>query len=134
MLDEDVAEATLKAAELKSPLVIAEVRLEERDFRQLAVKSGQVSSVSSLEDSGMNVRIVLPTGIGFASSNAISKAEGARLVKVAFRLAKNAGRRTRISLSSEPAVKTEWVVRQKRPLADVGVDEKLSYIRAWIPP
>jgi TldD protein len=129
MLDEDVAEATLKAAESHAPLVLAEVRLEERNLRQVAVKSAQVSSVTSLADSGMNVRIVLPTGIGFASSNEVSKAEGSRLVKLAFKQAKNGGRKAPVRLSTEPAVKTEWVVRQKRPLADVDIDEKLSYIK-----
>jgi TldD protein len=130
MIDEDVAEATLKAAESLSPLVLAEVRLEDRNHRQLAVKSAQVSSVTSFADSGMNVRIVLPSGIGFASGNVVSKAEGARLVKLAAKLARNAGKKRKVSLSPEPAVKTEWVVRQKRPLADVGVEEKLEFIKS----
>lgn len=129
MLDEDVAEATLKVAGQSSDRAFAEVRLEERRVRQLAVKTAEVSSVMSFQDSGMNVRMVLPTGIGFASSNAISKSEGARLVKAALRLAKNVGSKTSVSLSSEPSVKTEWAVRERTRLADVGVEEKLAYLK-----
>jgi TldD protein len=128
MLDEDVAEATLKAAESKVSFLLAEIRLEERNMRQLAVKSAQVSNVSSLRDSGMNVRIVLESGIGFASSNRVSKAEGKKLVEQAIRLAKSAKRKTPVSLSSEPVTKTSWEVRQKTPLVDVSVEEKLAFL------
>src|SRR4030066_1055371 len=90
MLEEDIALSTLKAAESGETLLLAEVRLEERSTRQLAGKRGQVNSSISTQDAGMNVRIVLPTGIGFASANGISRALGKSLVGKAFRRAKGA--------------------------------------------
>jgi len=72
---------------------------------------------------------VLPTGIGFASSNRISKQEGARLVQQAYKLAKNARVKTPIALSQESSVKTRWTVSQKKKLADLSVEDKLSFIR-----
>jgi TldD protein len=129
MLDEDVAEATLSAVESKATVLLAEVRLEERNIRGLDVKSSQVSSLSSLEDSGMNVRIVLPSGIGFASSNLVSRAEGARLAKQALRLAKGGRRKLPAAMSSEQPVRTTWSVSQRRNLIDVTTEDKLAFLR-----
>jgi len=129
MLEEEVALSTLKVAESMGKLLLAEVRLEERNSRQLAVKMGQVDSSSATQDTGMNVRIVLPTGIGFASANSISKADGKRLVEKAFRQAKNAKRRSAIALSAEPAVQTSWEVRERKPLADLSAEDKVDLIR-----
>ena len=129
MIDEDLAQAILDVASRSTPL-LAEVRLEDRIARSTAVRAGQVNSVSSSSDAGMNVRIVLPSGIGFASSNVVSKAEGSRLVKAALSQAKKGKRKYPIALSSESAVRTGWEVRQHKPLAGVSVDEKLEYLRS----
>jgi TldD protein len=129
MLDEDVAEATLAAIGSKATVLLAEVRLEERNMRGLAVKSSQVSGLNSLKDSGMNVRVVLPSGIGFASSNRVSKAEGARLAMQALKLAKGGKRKSPITMSSEQPVRTTWAVSQKRGLIDVTTEDKLAYLR-----
>lgn len=129
MIDEDIALATLREAESKQGVLLAEVRLEKRDHRHMAVKEGQVSSVISAHDSGMNVRVVMPSGTGFASANEVSKAEGLRLLQKAFRQAKGGRRRAEVSLSPEPSVKTTWEVHQKRPLVDVSTDEKLSFLQ-----
>lgn len=129
MIDEGLAESVLGIAQEKPDVSLAEVRLEEIGSRQLAVKSSEINSVTTLNDAGMNVRIVLPTGIGFASSNRISKQEGARLVQQAYKLAKNARVKTPIALSQESSVKTRWTVSQKKKLADLSVEDKLSFIR-----
>ena len=129
MIDEDAADAALKAVDSNTMVLLAEVRLEERNVRSLSVKSSEVSSVNSLRDSGMNVRIVLPSGIGFASSNRISKAEGARLAHLALKLAKSGRRASPIALSEEHAAQTSWEVPQKRRLVDLSTEEKLGYLR-----
>jgi TldD protein len=129
MIDEDIALATLREAESKQGILLAEVRLEERNHRHMAVKEGQVSSVIFAHDRGMNVRVVMPSGTGFASANELSRAEGLRLLQKAFRQAKGGRRRAEVSLSSEPAVKTTWEVHQKRPLVDVTTDEKLGVLQ-----
>jgi len=98
-------------------------------MRDLAIKSGDVNSLMSSVDSGMNVRIVLSSGIGFASSNRMSKAEGIHLVQSAYRQAKGCGWKSPVSLSSEPVVKTSWEVQQKRALADVSTEDRLRFLR-----
>ena len=130
MIDEDVASQALKAVESKDGILLAEVRQEHRIMRDLAIKSGDVSSRMSSEDSGMNVRIVLSTGIGFASSNHMSKAEGVRLVQAAYRQARSSRRRRPVSLSAEPTVRTSWEVPQKRSLADVSTEDRLRFLRS----
>lgn len=129
MIDEDIALRTLGEAESKGSMLLAEVRLERRDMRQLTVKEGQVSSIITSRDAGMNVRIALPSGVGFASSNRMSKSEGSKLVQAAYRQAKNGKRKTPVMLSPEPVVKTSWEVYQKRKTADMSIDDKLAYMR-----
>lgn len=110
--------------------MLAEVRLEDRIARSTALRAGQVNSISSSSDAGMNVRIVLASGIGFASSNVISREEGSRLVKDALGQAKKGMRKYPIALSSESTVRTSWEVRQHKPLSGVPVDEKLEYLQS----
>jgi TldD protein len=129
MIDEDLAHAILDIASRSGPL-LAEVRLEDRIWRSIAIRAGHVNSVSSSKDAGMNVRIVLPSGIGFASSNVVSKAEGSKLVKDALSQAKKGKRKSPVALSTESAVRTSWEVRQHKPLADVTVDEKLEHLQS----
>jgi len=128
MIDEDLAHAILDIASRSTP-VLAEVRLADRNSRSIAIRAGQVSSVSSSADAGMNVRIALPSGIGFASSNVVSKFEGSKLVKDALSQARKGRRKSPVTLSAEPAVRTSWEVRQHKSLADVSVDEKLEHLQ-----
>jgi TldD protein len=129
MVDEDLAQTLLGEASKGSP-VLAEVRLESRKNRQIAMKSGQVSSIMTSQDAGVNVRIVLPTGIGFASSNVVSKAEGLRLVQHALKQARSARTNSPISMSPEPPIRTSWEVRQRTPLEDITTEEKLDFLKS----
>lgn len=128
MLDEDLAQSLIDVASKHRPL-LAEVRLEERQIRQVAVRAGEVSSVNSSRDAGMNVRIVLPSGIGFAASNVLSRTEGLRLVKRALSQAKCAGRRSPVTLSEETPVRTRWDVAERVKLRDVSVEDKVARLR-----
>jgi len=129
MIDEDLANSVLGLAQEKPNVTLAEVRIEETKSRQLAVKSSQVNSVTSLDDAGMNIRIVMPSGIGFAAGNRVSKQEGARLVQQAYKLAKNAKVKTPISFSAEHSVRTSWEVSQRKKLSDTSVEDKLAFLR-----
>jgi TldD protein len=130
MIDEDIAEYVLDAALSKESLLLAEVRVERIDTSNATVKAGEVSSVMSNKDAGMYVRVVLPTGIGFASSNRISKPEGIELARRALKIAKNPGRKTLVVLSKEATVKTSWEVKQKKPLADVSIEDRVEFLRS----
>ncbi|MGQ9588087.1 MAG: TldD/PmbA family protein [Thermoplasmata archaeon] len=129
MIDEDIALKVLDAAQEKAHVLLAEVRLEERESRELAVRAGQVSNLTRLGDAGMNVRLVLPSGIGFASCNGISRQDGLRLVQNAYRQARSGRRKNPVSVSAESPVRTSWAVRENRRLADVSPEEKLAFLR-----
>ena len=129
MIDEDVALDVLDAAQKKASVLLAEVRLEERDSRELAVRAGQVSNLTRFSDAGMNVRIVLPSGIGFASCDGISRQNGLKLVQNAFKQARGGRRKNPVSISPESPVRTNWVVKESRRLADVSPEEKLAFLR-----
>jgi TldD protein len=130
MIDEDVAEHAVDLAMAKGPLVLAEVRLETSSHRNMTIKTGEVHSVSASSDAGMNVRIVLRDGIGFASANSISKSTGKELVRRAFTLAKAGKRKHRVKLSKEKPVTSVWKVPQKRALSDVSNDDRMSYLKS----
>ncbi len=130
MIDEDVAEYTLDRAAGKDSPVLTEVKLESTRKSQISIKSGEVHSVSSSTDSGMYVRVVMKTGIGFASANRISKQTGADLARRAVRLAKAGKRKERVRLSSEKASVADWSVSQRQKLADVSNDDRLSYLKS----
>jgi len=129
MIDEDVAEYTLDKATAKDAPVLVEVKLESARKSEISIKSGQVHSVSSSTDAGMYVRVVVDTGIGFASANKISKQTGADLARRATRLAKAGKRKGRVRLSSEKAATAKWSVSQRQKLADVSNDDRLSYLK-----
>lgn len=129
MIDEDLVETVLDAAMSQGRPILAEVRAETTDSRSIAVKSGVVSSIVSSSDAGMNVRVVLPTGIGFASSNGLSKAVGTELARRAYTLAKNVRLKHRVEMSSEQPVRTSWEVRQDKPLANVSMEEEVGFLK-----
>jgi len=130
MIDEDIAESVLDSAVSGCSPLLAEVRMERSNTRGLAVKGGQVNSVMTFSDTGMNVRVVLPSGIGFASTNGVSKTACAELVRRAISMAKSCRRRTPVGLSKEPPIRTNWEVRQRKNLADVSLEEKTKFLQS----
>ncbi len=130
MLDEDVALEILDRLQMEGKAVLAEVRLEERASRDLAMKSGEVNSISETTEQGMNVRVVYPEGIGFCSANTISKAEGARIAQLAVKQARSCRRKSPVRLAEEQVIRTDWTVTQQRKLADVPTEERLEFLRA----
>lgn len=129
MVDEDIAEYVLDVVQSKESPLLAEVRIEKTAANKVAVKAGDVAAVMSSTDAGMYVRIVLPSGIGFASTNKLSKPEGVELARRAAKQARNGARKVPVRMSPEQAVKTSWEVRQKRPFGDIGLDDKIDYLR-----
>jgi TldD protein len=129
MIDEDLVEAVLDVAMSQGRPLLAEVRAETSESRDVSVKSGVVSSIVSSRDAGMNVRIVLPTGIGFASSNGLSKSVGAELAKRAYMLARNVRLKQPVEMSAESPVRTSWEVRQDKPLSDVSLEDEVNFLK-----
>ena len=128
MIDEDVAEKVIDHAEsIASPLLV-EVRMEEVDTRHVAIKSRKLNSISSFTDAGMYVRVALPSGMGFASTNRISSADGVDLAKRAVRLAKGGRRKTPLKLAPAKAVESTWEVKQAVPLSDVSPEDKIAFL------
>lgn len=129
MIDEDLVETVLDSAMSQGRPLLAEVRAEVTETRNVAVKAGVVSSIVSSSDAGMNVRVVLPTGIGFASSNGMSKTVGMELAKRAYMLARNVRLKHPVEMSSEQPVRTSWEVRQDKSLADVSLEDQVRFLK-----
>lgn len=103
--------------------------MEVSEKTDVTVQSGVVGSLGSNRDIGMNVRVVLPTGIGFASTNGVSKEIGKAIVDKAFKLARNVDLKVPISFSDEPAVTTNWSVSESKPIVDMTIDDRVEFLK-----
>ncbi|MGQ0797028.1 MAG: TldD/PmbA family protein, partial [Methanobacteriota archaeon] len=66
--------------------------------------------------------------LGFAATNALTKADVRATVGDAIKGARASSRRTPITFATEDAVEMDWSVPERRRLADVAVDEKIREV------
>ncbi|HVP27250.1 MAG TPA: TldD/PmbA family protein [Candidatus Bathyarchaeia archaeon] len=124
-MEEDIVDFALKYAEDKK-VEYAEVRAQSQQRDQLILRSGILEAFTSAVDDGFCVRILANGGIGFASTNKWSKEEAKRMVDLAFKYAKAAGRKDKIVFAKEKGVETKWTVEQKKKMENISPEEKIS--------
>jgi len=128
-MDEDLAEFALDLA-MGQQASYAEVRAERHLINQLVMKNGALDALLAAEDEGLCVKVVAKGGIGFASTNELTRPEVKRLVGVAVKLARSARRKEPIVFAEEPAVDTRWEVRQEIDLAGVGPEQRIEELNS----
>lgn len=124
-MDEDLADFALDLA-MGQQASFAEVRSEHHLINQLVMKNGVLDALLSAEDAGLCVKVVAKGGIGFASTNELTRPEVRRLVGLATKMARTARRKEPILFAEEPAVDTRWEVRQEIDLASVGPEQRIE--------
>ncbi len=107
----------------------AEARYEHQDQEEFILKNGVLDALYVGEDQGIGVRVLVKGNLGFAATNAMTKAEMRGTVDDAIRGARSSSRRTPISFAPEDATVTNWTVPEERRLSDVPVDEKIQEIQ-----
>ena len=94
----------------------AETRAVDNTFDALVLRNGILDAYIIGLDSGYNVRILADGGLGFAASNKWTKKEARKIVEIAYKMAKNSGRKDKIEFAEEKAINTSWEVKQKKKL------------------
>jgi len=109
----------------------AEVRLEEKRGMQLAMKNGSPEGMSLEADRGVGIRVLVDGGMGFASTNVLTKERVNEAVKRAVKLAKGAAkvRNEPIRFSEEDFHRVSYKVKMKKDFRDISPEEKLEILR-----
>ncbi len=121
--------AVEKALELGADY--AEARFEEKNGTSLAMKNGSPEGLEVLADRGIGVRVLVGGGMGFASTNVLTKESVAEAVKKAVKLAKSASRvrNEPIRFSEEDFHSVYYEVKMRKDFRDVSPEEKLELLR-----
>ncbi|AFL96075.1 zinc-dependent protease, TldD/PmbA family 2 [Thermococcus cleftensis] len=126
----DVLEfAVEKALELGASY--AEARFEEKNGTSLAIKNGNPEGLQVLADRGIGVRVLVDGGMGFASTNVLTRESVSEAVRKAVKLARAASkvRNKPIRFSDEDFHRVSYKVKMKKDFRDVSPEEKLELLK-----
>ncbi|MFA4662240.1 TldD/PmbA family protein [Pyrococcus kukulkanii] len=109
----------------------AEARFEEKQGTSIAMKNGVPEGLSLLSDRGIGIRVLVNGGMGFASTNVLTKESVAEAVERAVKLAKSASklRKEPIKFSEEHFHQVKYEVKMKKDFRDVPPEEKLELLK-----
>lgn len=124
-VDKDLVDFALSCAVSKE-VEYAEVRAHSETSEGLAMKNGVLDAYVSAVDSGFCVRVLADGGIGFASTNKWTRKEAKSIVEIAFKLAKTAKRKDKISFAEEKSVKASWKAEEERKIEDVPTETRIA--------
>lgn len=123
-MDQDFVDSALDYA-MGRQAEYAEVRASSQIQDRLMLRNGVLEAYLSAEDSGFCVRVLAGGGIGFASTNRWNKDESKRIIDLALKYAKMAGRREKIVFAKESSVETKWSVNEKKKIEDISPEERI---------
>ncbi|KUJ98677.1 MAG: Zinc-dependent protease, TldD/PmbA family, partial [Thermococcales archaeon 44_46] len=121
--------AVEKAQELGASY--AEARFEEKNGTEIVMKNGNPEGLGILADRGIGIRVLVNGGMGFASTNVLTKESVEEAVKKAVKLAKAAAklRNRPIQFSEEDFHQVFYEVKMKKDFRDVSAEEKMEYLK-----
>lgn len=122
-IDEDLAEFAIDYAKNVDYI---EVRIEREDGNSLTYKNGVLEGASFGESEGMSVRII-NGGIGFASTNSLSKESIRAIVDSARKMASIDDIGKGMKLAGAKIVEDSWEVPMKIDFPNV--EEKMEFLR-----
>ncbi|ASJ02595.1 TldD-like protein [Thermococcus profundus] len=121
--------AVEKALELGADY--GEARFEEKNGTSLAMKNGNPEGLSIEADKGIGIRVLVNGGMGFASTNVLTRESVAEAVKKAVKLAKAASkvRNEPIRFSEEDFHEVYYEVKMRKDFRGVSPEEKLELLK-----
>lgn len=128
MTDVDLVDFAVDHARAKGASY-AEARYEQHATESFSLKNGAVDALLYSTDEGIGVRVLAGGSLGFAATNALTKAAVREIVDDAVRIAKATRRKDPIAFASEPAVTSNWSVPEGRKLADVPIEDKIEEVQ-----
>lgn len=124
-MDEDIIDYALDCA-MKKKVEYAEVRGSSQVADGIMLRNGSLEAYVTAVDSGFCARIMAGGGIGFASTNKWSREEARTITDLAFRYAKAARRKDKLSFAKEKVVKVKWTVEQKKKIENVPTEDRVE--------
>jgi len=124
-MDKDIVDFALNYAQGKK-VDYAEVRAHVAKQEGLVMKNGLLDAYVVGVDEGFCVRVLADGGIGFASTNKWTKDEAKAIVDMAYKFAKMAKRKDKITFAEEKSVKAKWGVHEKEKIADVPSETRIE--------
>jgi TldD protein len=124
-MDDDIVDYALDCT-MKKKIEYAEVRGSSQIADGIMLRNGSLEAYATAVDSGFCVRIMAGGGIGFASTNKWSKEEARTITGLAFRYAKAARRKEKLSFAKEKGVKVKWTVEQKKKIENVPTEDRVE--------
>ena len=125
----ELAEAALNAAQLKGA-GYADVRISHHVQQNLAVKNGELASVSDDASEGFGVRVLVDGAWGFAGSSRLTSTEIAVVVDRAIRIARASARVSsgRVDLGAEVTSRGRYRTPIERDPFSVPLSEKVELL------
>src|SRR5207302_8105282 len=108
----------------------ADVRVIAQQNRTLATKNGKVGSASDTESVGMNVRVIVDGGWGFAASSELGRGAVQKTAAEAVAIARASARvkRAEVQLAVKRAAVVEWSTPYEIDPFTVSVEQNIDHL------
>ena len=125
----DIAELALDVA-VSSGARYADCRVVQRGIQALEVKDGRFAEVSSLEDEGVGIRVIVDGAWGFASVDRLDPDSLGDAARTACRIARASARLRRqpVRLAPAPVVEGRYATPLVRDPFEVSLEEKMDLL------
>ena len=125
----DIAELALDVA-VSSGANYADCRVVQRGIQALAVKDGSFAAVSSFEDEGVGIRVIVDGGWGFAGVDRLDLDSLGEAARTACRIARASSRlrRQAVRLAPCPVAVGEYRTPFERDPFEVSLEEKMDLL------
>ncbi len=109
----------------------SEARFQGDEGINIMVKNGELQGISVIKDSGIGIRVLVNGGMGFSSTNILTKESVRDAVDVAIKLARSASklRKEKIEFSEESFHEVKYEVMMKKDFTKLGFEDKLEYLK-----
>ncbi len=126
---EDLVELALDYGSGKADYI--EARYQKNVGTEIIMKNGVVEGASLIGDSGIGIRVLVNGGMGFGSTNILTKDSIRDTVDKAISLAKSSSkmRKEKIEFSEEDFTKIAYEVQTEKDFRDLDIEEKMEYLK-----
>ena len=126
----DILEYAIEKA-LELGAQYAEARFEDKKGTELLMKNGSPEGLELKVEKGIGMRVLVNGGMGFASTNELSKESVLKVVDKAVKLARAASkvRKEPVIFSEEDFHRVYYEVKMKKNFQDLAPEEKMELLK-----